>query len=847
MSEIKIISNPYQKSISFQTSEDDKQSWTDITIDNPHSKLLSKDYTKGFFPFVAKEIIDIIIAEYGENTTVYFEGPDDEFNDLQDIIKNEFHNQLKIAQSETYLSNARDVLPEISEIFGKVKPIVEATRKTAGDTDADLYKFSEVVDNVVPICVLGNYSSGKSTFINALIGNEILPSGEQPVTAKVYKIFNSKQSDRASVKFVYKHEKYDLRFEGEKYRFELKPSDNVLTQYLESEMDHLSEAKISEKMNKVLEILNAYDKEDDDLIDDLIELSVNFLGDTWNQSKYDFVIFDTPGSDSATNKKHMEVLRDAMQNMTNGMPVYISEMDSLDSNDNEALCKEIKEMQELDSRFTIIVVSKADEADLDDADLSRDGQDSIMNEVLPRTLYSEGLFFVSSVMGLGSKNGGQFAGKHLNRIFRKEKELFSDKDDEMYTQLYQFNIQPEQLKRKDNQEAEKLSNVIYANSGLYSVEKEIQTFADKYSPYNKCQQAKLYLDKVITVTNESIKNQTADLEIIKTTLEQKLSADSKALLEQIEQKSDEKLNEYQDNYDSSVQPVIEDLKTSAEKGELESLQNELIERHEAQKSVDEIENNQREAQLAIGDNLWRNIGEVLRNRDLTNIKKVHENFNKDRKKAADLNKDLEEAKQNSEKQAADDLVNLVNQDFKNTAVASQRIIEESSRNYWTRCADEMRSLLRSIVTNDKQISEEKKNQLSDLIFNYEGINLVDLPDDYFEKIDFEYLLKIGNFMLGKQDKLYVDRLRNRYNEEIKKNIDKIASMVSLKHRNSFTIWMNNLIQKLRTNIVEYSPELKKQSDSIKATEDTINDLAGKKAQLDRFNAEVNEKIGWKTV
>ena len=102
-------------------------------------------------------------------------------------------------------------------------------------------------------------------------------------------------------------------------------------------------------------------------------------------------------------------------------------------------------------------------------------------------------------------------------------------------------------------------------------------------------------------------------------------------------------------------------------------------------------------------------------------------------------------------------------------------------------------------------------------------------------------------MLGKQDKLYVDRLRNRYNEEIKKNIDKIASMVSLKHRNSFTIWMNNLIQKLRTNIVEYSPELKKQSDSIKATEDTINDLAGKKAQLDRFNAEVNEKIGWKTV
>ena len=46
-------------------------------------------------------------------------------------------------------------------------------------------KFSE---GVIPICVFGNYSAGKSTFINALIGREVLPSGGDPVTAKIYKI-----------------------------------------------------------------------------------------------------------------------------------------------------------------------------------------------------------------------------------------------------------------------------------------------------------------------------------------------------------------------------------------------------------------------------------------------------------------------------------------------------------------------------------------------------------------------------------------------------------------------------------------------------------------------------------
>ena len=47
-----------------------------------------------------------------------------------------------------------------------------------------LNKVSQALDDVIPLCVFGNYSAGKSTFINALIGVELLPSGGDPVTAK---------------------------------------------------------------------------------------------------------------------------------------------------------------------------------------------------------------------------------------------------------------------------------------------------------------------------------------------------------------------------------------------------------------------------------------------------------------------------------------------------------------------------------------------------------------------------------------------------------------------------------------------------------------------------------------
>lgn len=96
---------------------------------------------------------------------------------------------------------------------------------------------------MVPICVLGNYSAGKSTFINALIGSEILPNGIEPITAKIYKIARSKYKDRASVKCQYQDQDVTILFTDVETKFE-NESSNALTIALKAGLEGMVETSI---------------------------------------------------------------------------------------------------------------------------------------------------------------------------------------------------------------------------------------------------------------------------------------------------------------------------------------------------------------------------------------------------------------------------------------------------------------------------------------------------------------------------------------------------------------------------------------------------------------------------
>ena len=82
-----------------------------------------------------------------------------------------------------------------------------------------------------------------------------------------------------------------------------------------------------------------------------------------------------------------------------------------------------------------------------------------------------------------------------------------------FKKLYEFDILPRQMSNTVRATAEKSSDLIYANSGLLTIEDSIKTFVDRYSHYDKCQQAKALLDKLLLRTNAVITEKNEDLRI----------------------------------------------------------------------------------------------------------------------------------------------------------------------------------------------------------------------------------------------------------------------------------------------------------------------------------------------
>ena len=106
-----------------------------------------------------------------------------------------------------------------------------------------------------------------------------------------------------------------------------------------------------------------------------------------------------------------------------------------------------------------------------------------------------------------------------------------------YKKLYEFDILPRQMSNTVRATAEKSSDLIYANSGLLTIEDSIKTFVDRYSHYDKCQQAKALLDKLLLRTNAVIAEKNEDLRSREAELEANLDGQKSVIVERLKSTS----------------------------------------------------------------------------------------------------------------------------------------------------------------------------------------------------------------------------------------------------------------------------------------------------------------------
>lgn len=852
MAKIKIVSNPYEKTIKFY-SMGALDAWGSIRESNSNSSLREDESGRTFLPFKIKDILDTVIEDYyvlgKDKVQVVFEGTSDEYDEVKRVCSSdEFVDCIDLERSDVLLTNARDIFEDIKEIFGIVKPIITDVVKDDAGVEKDLSKVSDALKDVIPICVFGNYSAGKSTFINALIGREVLPSGGDPVTAKIYKIKKSKFEDRAKIYFTYKGKKVEFQFDEEDYKLDAGEAEEVFVQDVQNSIEKCEENNLFARVNAALEYVNAYEKKygDESQIGNEIEIEIPFSTEgVLGRSQNNFVIFDTPGSNSETYAEHSVVLEQAMDNFSNGIPVWVTELDHIDTKDNAELCSNVLKIEALDKRFTMIVCNKADDSNLEEGGFSTEKETEIMEYKAVEKSYASGIYFVSSIMGLGAKNKGKLKDNHYRKTYRKQEIMFSDPEDEDYTMLYQYNLMPKQIKKRAIEYATECVNPVYANSGLLCIENEMETFASKHSAYNKCQMVFSFLDKVIDETNTRIDTRTESLQNRKKLREAELEESKRDLLDILKKTITEKevlvnkeaiahVSDYTKS-DLDYSREVEWLSNAAS-----SFKKENSTEHGLNTQIGDYEDAKNDA--------WANIkshGSDLKQGKINKFfKGITEDVKKGYKDIQESKKIMEQASRGVDKETSDELIEMVNSEYRNNISEANDKAREELQVFWTDRAETLRGLLTQIITGTDSLSTQEKNELSEAIGGHEKFVFDDEKENIFIKKRFLRGTFLG-IRTRDSEKLNLNRLCKSYNSVLKNNVKEMIGAINLNYFEAYKQWVKKLYALIEKNITEYNPELRDMAELIREETEKIEELTRNKQTLITSVDTIKDWMSWK--
>ncbi len=831
MAKIKIISNPYKKRIKYEIWNN---GWQEITRStNPRSLLLGRDMTEGFFPFKAKSIADAVIQEYRSDDDavhIEFEGPEDEFCELQTVFADGAYDGIAtLACGSRWVANARDILPEIKEEFKGIESLLQESFSEDSTIKRDYDKFIDASSDVIPLCVLGNYSAGKSTFINALIGHELLPNGDEPVTAKVYQIKRSRQRDRAHIRFYHHDERVDLHFDSGGLRLAVS-LDSAAPALEEKLAEGRSERSMIGDMNRALAIINDYERDtEEEMLSDLIEIEVPFsLRDPWGQFN-EYVIFDTPGSNSASNEQHLQVLRKAMQGLSNGLPVYVCEKNSLDTEDNVRLYEEVSKIDAIDGRFAMIVVNKADAADLPAAGLSATEMKRVMASAVPKRLYAQGIYFVSSILGLGAKTGGVFESDNYAEKFEDQQRKYTNPNERFYKMLYRYNIQPDHLHKRAVEQSEACNDLLLANSGLFAVERDIDLFAERYSVYNKCQQSCQFLNAAIEATGQVLRDVNDRLEEARAVRREALERDKQELVQTLEEESEAFSFASCEQYPACMDEAVEVDRWCTEVSYLQEQWREILERQESEEQLETHRQASDEAFRAVFENVFAAVSEAIEHRSLDVFGDLPETFKTDVAHGKSQASQLRNVKSKVVQQTFSELVAQTFEEFEQGKLDAKETIDEASRTYWEDQTAVAREKLVDIVTNSSALPAEKQQELANIIMQYQPIDFS--HDDDGKDVFAQAKLAQGRNLLARlfptTGTLETKKLARTYNGRMEELVEGYREALQSSHRASFEVWLSDLRETLISNIDDYNPVLREHSEEIREDSRRIAEVSKK--------------------
>lgn len=548
-SRMRIICDPFKKEIEYQWYDDNLNKYVELNPEN--SKLASNELVHATIQNRAYEIVAVINEECNVGNVgleIVFIGTASDYEDFCKVIDTYYGAcNIKCIRDSHYFNSATEVMSEIKDRFARVN--VALNKNAEGDVANLVGKYNDAVKPSISLCFIGLYSAGKSAFINSIIGAEILPSASDPTTARVYKIICSKYY---RIKFQFDRMECVLTFEKGDY----KPNSNFdkdIIKKLQNIVESQERHDEIYHMNAALAIINNY-KDDKHEISDIIEVEVPFVRTSLPVEEFDFVIYDTPGSNSKNNEKHFEVLRESLDEQTNALPIFLTTPDSMDAEDNDKILKLIEDTgTALDTTNAIMVVNKSDEKGLKTLRDKRDKR----SELSLTKWKSTRIFFASSVIGIASKKDNpddpeQWIDEDMEEIYDEKKYKYANDE----RKLFEFNIvDKSKMDEIEEYRDDALTTHLYKNSGLESVEREIVEYAQRYALYNKCQQASSYLQKAIDMCVDKLQESEKQLNAALNKATKNFNSKQKELCDNLEKKKKD-ITAYNTEFQKKMEGVL---------------------------------------------------------------------------------------------------------------------------------------------------------------------------------------------------------------------------------------------------------------------------------------------------
>ena len=536
--QIRISYNPYLKEIQYEYRNGQEDIWR--TLD-PSSKLASSKFIQGAIQNKAEDIVDALLRDYstGLGLELFFRGTEQDWIDLQAVVRRvDAEGKIVCRDLEETLPSGVEMAEKIKAVFREIQTEFQGLSEPS--IQEPVKKYLDAARPETVLCVAGAYSAGKSTFINALIGEELLPSDSKAKTAKIFMI-HSKPAGTWSdteLRFQYRNQPVILQFGPEGYEL-----DN-LNQLPDLELKDCLDRQLSEVkpgpsyIYRTLELLNEFNNQcarDD--ISDLIEIWTPFYHSSLPLDKIEVIVYDTPGSDSDSHADHLKVLQEALKNQTNGLPILLTQRAREDGRSEAELRSQIAAIPALDSSNILIVINKADCIPANTLQKMQSNQEESGQSAAEKGAEKH-VFYLSSIVGLGAKKEdmAQCVFEDTCGIFIEQEVFFRDGKKELFlcdklpADRYERickNGKQANIEGNDRQR-------LFHNSGLWALEDEIHVFTKKYAYYNKCQQAKVYLSEAISRLREKQLEKEEELEKSRNQLTSELESGEKDLMGKLE-------------------------------------------------------------------------------------------------------------------------------------------------------------------------------------------------------------------------------------------------------------------------------------------------------------------------